>query len=324
VYYIYGDQMFGPYDTVWGAKISSDNKHYAFAAQKDNQYWMVTDGKEQALDGELLSYQIGPSGELVYAVDTGTAVNIVFNGKELPDSYDEVEELSISPDGQHLAFWGKTDDEWAVVKDDRVYNSINMYYYYQFGYKHYAILWGADSQNIAYFTTPEGDYANWALNGIAQAPIQLSKVTVTLYWYVNNHDLYEGEEDLFGPYINPQALVQYLLEGAPAADDPDSVQIVNGMLAYVQTEDGKYYAMVGAGKEGPYANIEGALTVSGDGKHYAYIIDTEKGQQLVVDGAVVDLAYDGIYRVQFTQDQSIAYFGKKDGKVYSVIGIIHK
>jgi hypothetical protein len=76
--------------------------------------------------------------------------------------------------------------------------------------------------------------------------------------------------------------------------------------------------VIGTEREGPFASIKSILLVPEDHKHYAYVIETELGQQMIVDGKLTEWVYEEIFKPYFIDDKGIAYLGIRDGKVYSV------
>jgi hypothetical protein len=78
--------------------------------------------------------------------------------------------------------------------------------------------------------------------------------------------------------------------------------------------------IVGDKREGPYRSIRSPLLIPADRKHYAYLVETEAGQQLVIDGRVRPHVYQALYRPAFDEEAAvIALLAVKDGKLLRVI-----
>jgi hypothetical protein len=313
--YVYGDKILGYYNKAWETKYSSDNKHFVFVAEKQGELVLVADGQEQKLGGENAGYNIGPSGEVAYAVKSGESVKVYFSGRELPGKYDEITELTISPDGKHLAFWARQDSTWSLVTDNEIYSGYDGYYYYSCGGEHYSIFWGEDPENIAYFAIID-KHVVLVLNGQQQPLVKFSGLIINQNVDVESDRF--GEEVLNGQTIDRQALVQYLLEREQLQCDPFAVTMFQGKLAYIETGEKESFMVIGTDRMGPYASINSALLTSEDNEHYAYFISTDKGKQLILDGKLMDWAYDATYKPQFLSGKGIAFLGIREGKVYNV------
>ena len=318
-FYIHGDQTFGPYDGISNASTSSNRKHYVFSAESNGSYMLVADDTVRVLNGSATDFDIGPSGELAYSERVRDAVKLYYNDQAQPGEYDEVTELTLSPDGKHLAFWAKTGEEWAVQIDDRALSGFGGYYYYEINGIFYSILWNADSSAIAYFTKNEGDEndATISLNGQEPISLTLSGIGYTVYFDSENDQV--GMGFLFGMPFNRQALIAYLLKSERPDCDPFLTTLIKGKMAYIEeVGDTESYIVIGDEKEGPYASLATNIGVSEDEKHYFYFVNTDLGKQAVIDGKMMDRVYEAIYLPQIVENLGVGYLGVKDGKVYSV------
>lgn len=313
--YIYGDKILGPYDDVWSAKYSSDGKHFVFAAQKKDEWVLVYDGKEQKLAGEIDSFLIGPAGELAYSIKSDAGVKVYLAGRELSGQYDEIVYPAISPDGKNLAFWARQGGGWSVVTDNKNYPGFDGYYLYKSGDEIYSILWDKESMNLAYFAR-QGEDTILALNGEPKPALKFPGIAIQSF--VDNEGNNVGVNLMGGPSLDRQAFVECLMQSDQAKCDPLTASLANGELAYMESVDEGSFMVIGAGREGPYPGIESALLTSPNNDHYAYIVRTDKGQQVVLDGKLMEWAYDKIYRPQFTGNGGFAHLGKKGDTLVSV------
>jgi hypothetical protein len=260
---------------------------------------------------------MGPAGELVYIIRSGERYKVNFAGRELPGEYDDFAFLTISPDGKHLAFWAKNADSWSVITDSEKYPGFDGFYYYESSGEIYSIMWDGESANIAYFAKAGKDVI-LALNGQQQPVIDFIGSAMVLTNYVDDQGNSEGQGLLWGPNPDRQAFVEYLMQREQFKCDPLEVTRVQDNLAYVEAGETESFVVIGTEREGPFASIKSVLLVSQDHKHYAYAIETELGQQMIVDGKQTELVFEEIFRPQFIGDKGITYLGIRDGKVYSV------
>jgi hypothetical protein len=311
--YVYGDKVFGPYDDLWSVKFSSDGKHFVFAAQKNGEWVFVFDGKEQKLAGEMDSFQIGPAGELFYSTTSVAGVKVYFEGREFTGSYKEIAYPAISPDGKHVAFWASQGGAWSIVIDGKSYPGFDGYYVYKSGDEIYSILWDKKSTNLAYFVR-QGKEPALALNGELQSMPKFPGISIQVF--VDDAGNNVGVNLMGGPSLDRQAFVECLLQSAQTKCDPVTASLAKGELAYQESNKDSSFMVIGTRKEGPYQGIESALLTSPNHDHYAYIVLTDKGQQVVVDGKLMDWAYEKIYLPQFVGNSGFAYLGKKGGQVF--------
>jgi len=311
--YVYGDSSLGPYDEVWKTYFSSDGKHFVVKVKKQGKFLLVKDGQEQDVSGEIDSYAIGSTGELAYSVNSGSGLKVYLDSQEFPGLYDEVTQLTVSPDGKHLAFWGRQGSNWSVVTDTHTYPGFSGYYFYQIGGENYSIFWDQGSSNLAYFAL-QGKDVILTLNGEQQPKPDLPGIPTTAI--VDDQGNIIGESRMGMPAIDRQAFTQCLLQSASIKCDPLSVTLIKGELAYIETGEQGSFMVMGSTREGPYKSIESSLLSSSDNKHYAYIVSTEQGQQAVVDGVLLDWAYEAIYKAQFIADTGFGYLGKRDNQIY--------
>jgi hypothetical protein len=77
---------------------------------------------------------------------------------------------------------------------------------------------------------------------------------------------------------------------------------------------------IGEKTEGPYKSIKSRLEASDSNKDYSYVVETEKGQQLVVNGKLAPHAYDAIYRIVFNdEDRAIDALAVRNGMLIHVV-----
>lgn len=315
-FFIYGDKTLGPYDEIWRTRISSDGKHFILAAKKQGDSLLLIDGREQSVSGEVVTYEIGPGGEVVYAVESGAKVKVVSSGHDLPDEYDEIQYPTISPDGKHVVFWARRGSVWSVVTDREEYPGFDGYYFYDIGGEIYALLWDKASENLAYVARAGGEGIIIVLNGEQQPDVEISGFAPQVY--VDDQGNRVGVQCLGCPPIDRRGLVECLLRRTESSCDPLTAVLAGGELAYIENGDQELFMVIGEKREGPYSAIEsGLLTSSGDG-HYAYVVRTDLGQQVILDGRMMEWTYESIYRPQFVESRGFAHLGKRGNSLISV------
>jgi hypothetical protein len=312
---VFGDQILGPYDSTLRVNYSADGKHFVFAAEKGGEYALVQDGQESDPGGEVVSYAMGPTGELAYAARSGSLVKVHFGGREMPGEYDEIQYLTISPDGKHVAYWARQGSSWSVVTDSATFPGFDGYYAIRSGGEVYCLLWDKSSQNLAYLAR-SGDEGILVLNGQQQTMPAFGGIAITVY--TDDYGNRVGVGLMGGAIPDRQAFVECLLQRAETQCDPMTATLAQGELAYVETGTDQATMVIGKTRAGPYASIQSTLMTSADGKHYAYVIGTDEGERVTLDGKQMQWTYDKIYRPQFVGDRGFGHLGKRDNTLFSV------
>ena len=123
-----------------------------------------------------------------------------------------------------------------------------------------------------------------------------------------------------GPQVDSGALVQAVLMRDKTKCDPFSVALLGQELTCVEKRDGSAYMRIGERTEGPFREIRSVLFTSAQAKHYAYVVDSDKGQQFVIDGRLTPHIYTAIYRARFNEeDGSLDHLAVKNGNLLRVV-----
>jgi len=155
---IVGDTVFGPYSKSWEITVSSSSEHYCFMAQKSNSRIMVIDGREITVPETTTDYALGTNGELAYVFQQQEKYQISFMGNILPNACEKIYDPVISPDGKHIAFWGRKGNKWSVVTERSTYPGYDGYAIIQLEGINYRLFWGKDSDHLAYFARKGKDF----------------------------------------------------------------------------------------------------------------------------------------------------------------------
>lgn len=316
---VHGDAVFGPYDESYKTKVSANGQHYCFWAASGTRNIFVADGRTHELPGKVLDYCIGNDGLVVYAYKVGGRCRVRVGTTDLPGEYDEVTQLTLSPDGKKAAFWARSGGKWSLLAGDKVLPGFDGYFYYDCGGKQYSVMWSADSQHVAY-------YIRDGHNGILVLDGQKLEQTfrpsgIAMQVIVDEKGQTVGTGMMSAPRVDSEAFVQAVLMRETAKCDPFTASLCGQSLCYIEKRSADATFMhVGDKAEGPYRNIRSVLLTSAGGRHYAYIVEAENGQQLVIDGRAVPNVFDAIYRPAFNDDEgALEFLAIKDGNVVRVV-----
>ena len=122
------EKKYGPYDEVSPPGISSDGKHFHFAAIKGNYGFLLVDGREgkhyDIRKSTFYHYAIGkstlgPDGQhIAYIVNQGEE-KVILDDEE-GSAYDKIKEGPIfSPDSKHLVYVGQREGKDIIILDGK-------------------------------------------------------------------------------------------------------------------------------------------------------------------------------------------------------------
>ncbi|MGD0074736.1 MAG: hypothetical protein ABSD31_10400 [Candidatus Binataceae bacterium] len=286
---VHGNQVLGPYDSSYATKVSPDGNHYALYAKKGDKDMLVVDDKEQDAPGKLADYVIGDKGVVAYAYSTDGKYRVRLGKTDLPGSYENVRDLTLSPDGGKVAYWALRDGKWMVIAGDKELPGFDGYFYYVLNGTQYSIMWSRDSQHVAYYVRSRGELA---LDG----------------------QKLNAEET---PNGSGAAFVQALLAPDKKACSTVQAIMLGETLICTGKGEGGEYLHVGGKTEGPFKTITHTMTSP---HHYAYVAETADGKQLVLDGVVSPHPYTAIYRLTFDEaNGTLDYLAVKEDKVLHVV-----
>lgn len=312
---VYGDQVLGPYDQSFDTKVSPDGRHYAFWANSGTTNVLVVDGQARQIPGPISTYDIGANGAIAYAYNAAGKYHIRLNSTDLPGEYDEVTELTLSPNGKDVAFWERHEGTWSLWAMNHEYPGFGGYFYYLAGGEKYSVMWSPDSQHVAYYVRDGGGLA---LDG-QKMSLAYKVPGLMLENIVDNQGTTVGAGMMSAPEIDAQAFVLAVLMRDKTKCDPFSTALFGQELTCIDKTDGSASMHIGDKTEGPYKGIHSVLFSSAHASHYAYIVETNMGQQVVVDGVLRPHIYDAIYRpVVDDSNGSLVYLAVKDGKLIRV------
>jgi hypothetical protein len=237
---------------------------------------------------------------------------------ELPDGYDDVTELTPSPDNKKVAFWALKAGRWSFVAGDKVFAGFNGYFYYDCGGRKFSVMWSPDSQHVACYVR-DGYNGTLVLDG-QKLDNSYRPAGLALQVIVDDKGQTVGSGMMSGPSTDPKALVQAIVLRDKIKCDPFSASLFGPTLCYLETNSTSALMHIGEKTEGPYKSIKSRLEASDSNKDYSYVVETEKGQQLVVNGKLAPHAYDAIYRIVFNdEDRAIDALAVRNGMLIHVV-----
>jgi hypothetical protein len=315
---VHGKQVLGPYDNTYETKVSADGNHYCFWAKTGDKKVLVVDGQTRELPGELTSYVIGNEGFLAYAYTSSGKCRVCTGRTDLPGEYDEVTMLTLSPDNTKAAFWARKGGKWTLVAGDKEFPGFDGYFYYESGARKYSVMWSPDSRHIAYYARSVGKEV-LVLDG-QKLDNKFLPPGLALINIVDGKGHTVGSQLMQGPQVAEEALVQAALLREKIKCDPFSASLLDQTLCHIEKNGGTAFMHIGEKKEGPYKAIRSVLLKSPDGKHYAYLVKTDQGDQVVIDGTARPQTYDAIYRPVFNDEaQTLDLLTVKNNKLLSVV-----
>jgi len=330
---LHGAKQFGPYDSVSYEKISEDRQHYAMRVTNQKVSHLLYDDTLIEPKGNLLGFDLGPQGELAYTYKGDGGIKVVFNGQEFPDSYQSVDYVTISPDGKKLAFWATKNSRWMLIAGDKAYPSASGFFIYIAGDR-YAVMWSRDSEHVLYYVrNGRGRTAGATamLDGTALRNAHAPGGFMVMGIIQCEGGEICGEQMMGGSSVEPEALVETALqEGKTACVTESSVMIGAKLSCIVGPPPGREAdknkapqpsrVIFGEKEEGPYKRVRSALSATKDGNHYGYVVETEQGWQVVVDGILRAHVYEEIYRAYINESEgTYEFLASKGGNLYHVV-----
>jgi len=312
---VHGNQVLGPFDKSYATKVSPDGRHYALQATQGTRNVLVVDDKVMDTPGELGNYVVGDTGVYAYSYKIGGKYHVRVNTTDIPGDFDEVTELTLSPDRKSVAFWERRDTTWSLWAMGKELPGFGGYFYYVSGDK-YSVMWSPDSLHVAYYVR---DGQGLVLDG-QKLDKGYRPPGIALQVIVDDAGRTVGTGMMSGPQVDSQAFVQAVVLRDKTKCDPFTVSLVGQSLTCIEKSGDIAYMHVGDKTEGPYRDVKSVVFASSNAKHYAYVVDTEKGQQVVVDGTIRPHVYDAIYR-PFMDDTtgSVTYLAVKAGNLVRVV-----
>lgn len=309
-FYVVNGVAHGAYYDISDAQYSDDGAAIAYIAtyyefpQKGFRQAVVLDGVEGTWYEKVTGpVHLSPDGTqpTYIATKADRDVRVVFKGVE-GKSYEAVDNLAVSPDGNHFAYTARRGDTQFVIKDRREIakypNSLVL---------SSLVLSGGESSRLAYRAEIIGNDKQPLAGAEATTSPKLSTPKTEKGHYVVVDGVWSEVSDEVSP-----ALV-FSSDGA--------------RLAYIVTSGNKIHTVVDGAKAGGYEKstaTEPQIIFSADSQHYAYALNkvvpsgqTSAGAEVILDGKVVKgEEYGHLYRVAFSPDGRYLSFVYQRGREF--------
>jgi len=313
-----GDRVLGPYDSSSKPVVSADEKHYCFSATTGDKHMLVVDGQPREMPGLIGNYVVGNDGFVAYTYKISGKYHVRVANAELPGEFDEIQKMTISPDGKQVAFWARRGGKWTLWAMGKEFPGFDGYYIYQSGTKRYSVMWGPDSRHIAYYVRDRHETA-LVLDG-QKLGTSLGIPGTLVQTIVDDQGGQVGSVLVGAPPVDTEGFVQALLMRGKTKCDPVSAVLMGRTLTCVEKNGAAATMHIGEKTEGPYRSIRSAPLTWDEAKHYAYVVQTEKGEQFVVDGTPTPHVYSAIYRpILDEQISALVHLAVKDGNLIRVV-----
>lgn len=328
---VHGRRVFGPFDTVTTATVSADGLHFAAAANTASEHFLIVDGVSRRVPGKVLDWELGPNGQLIYSREAGSRVKVSFQGKDLPDDYDRVEMLAVSSDGKRFALWVTQGSTKKVITYSGAYEGFDGSYFYEIGHERYTFFWSRDGSQLAYCARQSlpgrrGQEVVLALNGRRVAgpgepPAFSDKEFNFLGFGVTNY--VDGARNVIGkranaPEVDRRAFVECVQVIETAGCNPWTARMAQGKLVWLHSADNETSLVMDGHRKATYPGKTSQLFTSPDGRHYAFVVKTDSGYRVVLDGSTMSQAYDSYHSPRFQKNEAFVHVGIRNGQVYGV------
>lgn len=320
------------YNDIISLKISPDGRRLAYIAGESGQYFVVIDNQEGPHYAVITDITFSPNGQKVAYIAGGekfrpspTAVEyrnyfVVFDGLELKkyqntDGSPAIRDLTLSPDGQRIAYRAKTSTfEEAVVIDEQEDKS----YSSAFGQLSH-LTFSPDSKTFVYFFSTENPYPGKSfvvVNGKAGNSYDyLHPSAITLdfspdsktfsYWAKKNNRgffvINDKEQSFYS--LSPMSYINNLPVYMGGELNGKKGLVVDGILK--NPTDAKFFYSWHHFATNSYSEDS---IISQNGDKIAYIASIDDEKQFVVVGDKKSALYDEIFGpVLWGTDNTITY-----------------
>jgi hypothetical protein len=296
-------------------EVSADGSRVAFIAKRDEQWYVLFDGKEQGPFQTCAGLALSPEGSrIAYLATRGEGWFMSIDGVEHKGQ--SLESLSFSPDGKRLASVMKHGEKRRAVVDGvegKDYDKIEAP----------GVRFSYDGKRTAYLAERDGE-KRVVVDGVESAPFK--RLGKTALGFVPNsalpmYSFRRGEKEVLvidgveGPACLSYRSLGFAPDGSRYAyaaelDKDRWVVVVDGVAhgpgGPWKAGQGRTYQKLG--KRTP--------SLSADGRRVAWVGVQEEGWKVVVDGAESP-AYDIVQRsaLEFSPDGAhVAYCAQRLGK----------
>jgi WD40 repeat protein len=280
-------------------KFSPDGKRYAYVAQKQDDQFLILDGKVidvQSKQGGIYTRVLftPDSRKFIYTVSQYNALfdksveKVIVDGKE-EESFDYIKSIEFSPDGRRIAYVGVREGKEFVVVDSHRSRGYDYIVQYSFS---------PDSKKFGYI----------AVDTVNQVVVVNDK-EIDIGERVKNLVFYEGSK--FAYVIMKNSKWKVVIDGKESApyeevEDLSYDRNLKKIVYRARVGDTQFF-MIEQQQDIKHKGIV-YLKVSPQGNRKAYIVRGIGGWQVVIDGES-SILYDGFPYFIFSPDgKRYAYF----------------
>ncbi|MEO6908932.1 MAG: hypothetical protein ABI210_13685 [Abditibacteriaceae bacterium] len=320
---INGNQKSQPFEAVRDLQYNGDGSSLAAIVQKDNKDYLWIDGQLKSSADQIEQLVWSAHGaHFALAARDGGAWRIFHDNLPPTKAVETVQLLTISPDGQHIAYVGTVSGEFVVqqdgnkppassktqllIADEKTLESHN-----EAGYTYTGIKYSPDSQHLAWTAGYFGQVV--APLPIIPPPPNFPTGGATGMHVFNDGKIGPGYTNVSAPVwssdsahlaygavqVSGNSVAKYIItDGEPSSPYSDVTQPAwnptSPELAYAMVPDSSrgQSLVINNGKESPKYDTVSDLRFSADGKYFSYLALGEKGTFTVING-VQGPIYDG-------------------------------
>ena len=179
-------------------------------------------------------------------------------------------------------------------------------------------MWSADSQHLVHYAR-NGHDTIMVLDGRKLAK-GFYPPGIPLEVLVDDQGRQVGMGMMGTSGPDPAAVAQAVLTYDVSRCDPFTTSLLGKTLTCIEKQGKQAWMKIGSKREVGYRSIRTVLPSISDYSHYAYVVETDRGRQVVIDGVVNSHAYSAIYRVILDQqNNSLVFLAIKAGELIRVV-----
>lgn len=312
-----------PYDWIIDKSLtfSADSSTVAYVVQQEGAMFAVTGDKEGQPFYEIMNFQLfpAPKGDSFgyYARRKAGSRPLVVVAQEPGKEYDQVGNLTFSPDGKRFAYAAESGGQQFFVIDGMPQKDFARVSGPSF-------VFSPDSKRYAYAGV-RAQGVTMVING-AEQPV-VDEAVRAVFSPDSQHIAYAVRQGAkMNVLLDGKALPDYeRLAGTTLIFSPDSQKLAYVAGKTVKTGDVTQDLFFYVVDDKPMSEYEqlvaGSLTFSPDSQHTAYVTVKDGRFVVVTDGKESEKGYDDVRLLQFSPDSAkAAYLARRGTRAYAVIG----
>ena len=340
------------YDAVGTPVFTRDGKHFAYSAHNGNNWFLILDGQEKAIEESSIisGYVFSPDNKnIAFIINDGHKQRINYKGID-GNKFDYINENSInfSSDGVSLAYSAQKDNKHLIV-----FNGDESTPYDEVGFP----VMSPDGQDIAFWAV--GNKKVYVVNeGRESEPydninsIFFSRNGKHIAWHAVRNGKHfmviDGDEKekydlIHSPCFSTEGNhLAYAVELSHGKDEDESEQcvvldgkkqkefetIIEGSilfshdgkeLAYKAEEHDEFFMVVNDKEGKHYSDVLQVTSVfSNDNSRFAYVAEVNSKRMVNADG-LESSSYNNVYSIAFGPQKTIAFAANRSNKDFVVV-----